>query len=134
MVGLQTMSFRARVIQCLTNIKKNLFLLSMTEELNLMIFKDKRLESFMNLALYSQRGLAKLYGVSRRLIVFILDPLKHQANIARKQELLKTKSYYDKDKQRAYMRSHRQYKQQLYLDNKLIDKSLEPEQVDFYLK
>jgi hypothetical protein len=75
---------------------------------------------------YSQRGLAKLYGVSRRLIVFILDPLKHQANIARKQELLKTKSYYDKDKQRAYMQSHRQYKQQLYLDNKLIDKSLEP--------
>ena len=75
---------------------------------------------------YSQRGLAKLYGVSRRLIVFILDPSKHQANVARKKELLETKSYYDKDKQRAYMQSHRQYKQQLYLDNKLVDRSLEP--------
>lgn len=83
---------------------------------------------------YSQRGLAKLYRVSRRLVTMILDPLKHQANIARRQELLKTKSYYDKDKQRAYMRSHRQYKQQLYLDNKLVDKSLEPEWVEFYLK
>ena len=71
---------------------------------------------------YSQRGLAKLYGVSRRLIVFILDPSKHEANVARKKELLETKSYYDKDKQRAYMRSHRQYKQKLYLDNKLVDK------------
>ena len=75
---------------------------------------------------YSQRGLAKLYGVSRRLIIFILDPLKHQANIARRKERLETKSYYDKDKQRAYMQSHRQYKQQLYLDNKLVDKTLEP--------
>lgn len=72
---------------------------------------------------YSQRVLAKLYGVSRRLVTMILDPLKHQANIARRKELLKTKSYYDKDKQRAYMQSHRQYKQQLYLDNKLVDKS-----------
>ena len=82
---------------------------------------------------YSQRGLAKLYGVSRRLVTMILDPLKHQANIARRKELLKTKSYYDKDKQKAYMQSHRQYKQQLYLDNKLIDKSLEPEWVEFFL-
>lgn len=79
---------------------------------------------------YSQRGLAKLYGVSRRLIVFILDQSKHEANVARKKELLETKSYYDKDKNAAYMRSHRQYKQQLYLDNKLIDKSLEPGVVD----
>ena len=71
---------------------------------------------------YSQRGLAKLYGVSRRLIVFILDPSKHEANVARKKELLETKSYYDKDKNAAYMRSHRQYKQKLYLDDKLVDR------------
>lgn len=71
---------------------------------------------------YSQRKLAKLYCVSRRLISFILDPSKHEANVARKKELLKTKSYYDKDKQRAYMQSHRQYKQKLYLEDKLVDK------------
>ncbi len=71
---------------------------------------------------YSQRGLAKLYGVSRRLIVFILDPSKHEANVARKKELLETKSYYDKDKNAAYMLSHRQYKQKLYLDDKLVDR------------
>ena len=71
---------------------------------------------------YSQRGLAKLYGVSRRLIVFIIDPSKHEANVARRKELLKTKSCYDKDKNAAYMRSHRQYKQKLYVENKLVDK------------
>ena len=71
---------------------------------------------------YSQRGLAKLYGVSKRLITFILDPSKHEANVARRKELLETKSYYDKDKNAAYMRSHRQYKQKLYLDDKLVDR------------
>ena len=71
---------------------------------------------------YSQRGLATLYGVSRRLIAFILDPSKHEANVARRKELLETKSYYDKNKNAAYMRSHRQYKQKLYLDDKLVDR------------
>lgn len=66
-----------------------------------------------SLGIYSQRQLATEYGVSRRLIQFTLDPEKQRAN----RELHSSSEYYDKAKQREYMKRHRQHKKELY--NKL---------------
>lgn len=64
----------------------------------------------------SQRQLACEYGVSRRLISYIVDPEK--AEIAK--EILrqrKAKGMYKPDKKQwaAVIREHRRYKQQLYI-------------------
>lgn len=63
-----------------------------------------------SLGTYSQRQLAAEYGVSRRLIQFTLDPEKQRAN----RELHSSSEYYDKEKQREYMKRHRDYKKELY--------------------
>lgn len=58
----------------------------------------------------SQRMLAKMFGVSRRLIQFKLDEQKLKANIERRQERGGTKQYYDKEKHREYTKKHRKDK------------------------
>lgn len=63
----------------------------------------------------SQRKLAKRWGVSRRLIVFIGDEEQYKKNL----ENRKGKSYYNKEKNTQYMRKHRQYKQKLNLKGEL---------------
>ena len=64
----------------------------------------------------SQRKLAKRYNVSRRLIIFIGDPEKYKRN----KELRKDSTwYYNKEKNKNYMKRHRRYKQQLYLEGKI---------------
>lgn len=62
----------------------------------------------------SQNGLAKKYGVSKRLIQFVLYPEKQE--VARKQFLERQKDgrYYNKDKHREYMKQHREHKKELY--------------------
>ena len=65
----------------------------------------------------SQRKLADMYGVSKRLIQFIQSPEKLEENIKRRKE--RGADYYDKDKHRDYMRDHRQYKQGLYVQGKI---------------
>ena len=67
----------------------------------------------------SQRKLAAAYGVSRRLIIFIGDPEQHKENLKRRAEWGGSSQYYSKEKQKEYMKSHRQYKQQLFLNNEL---------------
>ena len=62
----------------------------------------------------SQRKLAEMFKVSRRLITFIGDPDKYEQNLLRRKERGGSKEYYDKDKHKAYMKKHRRYKQQLY--------------------
>lgn len=64
--------------------------------------------------MFSQRALAKKYGVSRRLITFILSPEKEA--LARQQFLERQKDgrYYSKEKQREYMKNHRDHKKDLY--------------------
>ncbi len=47
---------------------------------------------------YSQRSLACEYGVSRRLIQFIIDPDKHKENLLRRQERGGSMQYYEKEK------------------------------------
>jgi len=68
---------------------------------------------------YSQRGLASEYGVSRRLIQFIIDPKKHEENLKRRDERGGSKQYYVKEKHTKAMREHRQYKQGLFLKGEL---------------
>lgn len=64
--------------------------------------------------MFSQRDLAAKYGVSRRLITFILDPDK--AERAKQQYLERRKDgrYYDKEKHNEYMKTHRDHKKELW--------------------
>ena len=68
----------------------------------------------------SQRQLAREYGVSRRLITFIIDPDKLEASRQRLKQS-KAKGLYKPDKRKwaATVREHRQYKQQLYKQGKI---------------
>ena len=66
----------------------------------------------------SQRECAKRYGVSRRTIQFIWDPDKHKRNLQCRQERGGSKQYYNKEKQKQYMKRHRHYKQELFLSSK----------------
>ena len=66
---------------------------------------------------YSQRGLARLYNVSRRLIQFIIDPSSLEENIMRRKERGGSMQYYDKDKNKNYIKTHRHYKKDLYNKN-----------------
>lgn len=64
---------------------------------------------------HSQRELARMYGVSRRSIQFIVNPEKLQENKQRRAERGGWKAYYDKEKNTAAIREHRNYKQSLYV-------------------
>lgn len=63
--------------------------------------------------LYSQRTLAKMFNVSRRLIVFTIYPERLEENKKRRAERGGSKQYYDKDKHREYMKQHRRRKREL---------------------
>lgn len=68
----------------------------------------------------SPRGLAAMFGVSRRLITFILDPEKERRNKERAKELRAEGRYkYTKEEWASVMREHRRYKQTLYTDGKI---------------
>jgi transposase len=61
----------------------------------------------------SQRKLASMFNVSRRLIQFILDPKKVEDNLERRRQRGGTKIYYNKEKNTITVREHRKYKYQL---------------------
>ena len=61
----------------------------------------------------SQRKLAEMFGVSRRLIQFVLDPSKHDENLKRREERGGNKVYYDRDTHNRHMREHRKYKNKI---------------------
>lgn len=61
---------------------------------------------------HSQRTLAKLYGVSRRLIVFTLYPERMRR--------VPWKKYYTKETRREYMRTYRRHRRELYFRGQLI--------------
>ena len=64
----------------------------------------------------SQRELARKFNVSRRTIQYVLDPAKLTENKQRRIERGGSKQYYDKEKHREYMKEHRNYKQNLYIN------------------
>lgn len=67
----------------------------------------------------SYNKLAVEYGVSKRLISFIIHPEKEK--ISREQMKLRQKDgrYYDKDKHAKYVREYRKYKDMLYKKGKI---------------
>lgn len=71
---------------------------------------------------YSQRRLAGEFGVSRRLIQFILDPEKEKRQKELFAERQKDGRYYDPDKHTEAMREHRHHKHKLYQEGKLEPK------------
>lgn len=65
----------------------------------------------------SQRKLAAIFGVSRRLITFILDPEKEKRSKERGKQLRKEGRYkYTKEQWAEVMKEHRHYKEQLHKD------------------
>jgi transposase len=70
----------------------------------------------------SQRALAKRYGVSRRLITFILNPEKLAENKKRRAERGGSTIYYDRETHTKAMRDHRRYKKRLDQAKLLEDK------------
>ena len=83
---------------------------------------EERDEIYINQNELSQRALAKLYGVSRRLIQFIRFPEKHEQNMRRRKERGGSAIYYNRKKHTGSMRKHRRYKTQLYKEEKLEEK------------
>lgn len=70
--------------------------------------------------LYSQRALAKEYGVSRRLITFIIDDNKRKRCAEQFAERKKAGHYhYSKEEWAAIQREHRAYKNKLYKEGKI---------------
>jgi hypothetical protein len=67
----------------------------------------------------SQRSLAVHFGVSRRLISFILDPEKAEAAKQAFQERRKDGRYYDPARHTEQVRAHRRHKHRLYTEGKL---------------
>jgi len=63
---------------------------------------------------FSQRELAAMYNVSRRLIQFIGCPEKLAENLKRREERGGWAQYYDKEYCTAAQRKHRRYKRSVY--------------------
>lgn len=68
----------------------------------------------------SQRKLATQFGVSRRLIQFILDPEKQKANLQAIEARGGSKQYYDKETNKKRMKAHREHKKALYEEGILL--------------
>lgn len=73
----------------------------------------------------SYNKLAKKYGVSKRLIQFVVNPEK--AEIAKKQysERRRDGRYYDKEKHSEYIKNHRNYKKKLFEEGIIISAEAE---------
>ena len=69
----------------------------------------------------SQRKLAAIYGVSRRLVVFIGCPEKYEKSKERRKINGKFGAYYDRDKQRVYAKKVRDYRKELNNKGLLIE-------------
>ena len=68
----------------------------------------------------SQRQLAREYGVSRRLITFIVNPESEERNKERlKENKAKGLYKYDRKKHAENTREHRRYKQRLFQEGKI---------------
>lgn len=67
----------------------------------------------------SIRGIARMYGVDKRLIQFILYPERKAKNLLDRKNRGGSMAYYDKNKQKEYIKKHRHYKQELYLKGEI---------------
>lgn len=81
--------------------------------------QKKEIHEAYKTGMYSQRQLAAMYGVSKRLITFCIDPEKLKENLEARKARGGSKQYYQKEKQTAYMREHRNHKQKLFVEGKI---------------
>lgn len=63
---------------------------------------------------FSQRNLAKMFNVSRRLITFIINPKALEESNKRREERGGSKIYYDKEKHKKAIKKLRDYKKELF--------------------
>lgn len=82
--------------------------------------EKKEIKKLYDTGMFSQRKLAKMYGVSRRSIQFIIDPEKLKENRKKFSERQKDGRYYNKERHREYIKKHRERKKQLYNEGKLV--------------
>lgn len=80
---------------------------------------DQDKEDIKELVGMAIRGIARMYGVDKRLIQFILYPERYAKNLADRRARGGSMQYYDKEKHTESMRKHRHYKQQLFLEGKI---------------
>ncbi len=69
----------------------------------------------------SYRKLAEEYGVSKSLIIYVVNPERQEHNYKLRQERGGSKQYYDRERNTEYMQNHREYKKQLFDEGKLED-------------
>jgi len=72
-------------------------------------------EDIKELTGMSIRGIARLYGVDKRLIQFILFPERYEKNKRLRKERGGSKIYYDSVKHTNAIRKHRRHKQNLFV-------------------
>lgn len=70
----------------------------------------------------SHNKLAQKYGVSKRLVQFVLSPEKQIVAKQQFAERQKDGRYYDKDKHKEYTKKHRNYKKELHAKGLLSEK------------
>lgn len=79
-------------------------------------------------SIHSQRKLAKIFGVSRSLIVMVLNPAIREKYNAQYRERMKDGRYRKSKEENARVaREHRRYKRQLFVEGK-IKNSMKNEQ------
>lgn len=71
----------------------------------------------------SIHAIARCYGVSRRLVQFILYPERHEENKARRRARGGSRAYYDREKNTEAARRCRAHKKELY-DKKLVERMI----------
>lgn len=96
-----------------------------TQKRSAKLTSEQRVEIYHKYATgkYSQRALASEYGVSRRLVTFIIDPKKHEENLKRRDERGGSMQYYDRETHTIKVREHRRYKHSLVLKGELKDEN-----------
>ena len=67
----------------------------------------------------SYQKLADRFGVSKRTIIFIIKPETLEACKQKRAERGGWKQYYDKEANTEFQREHRQYKQKLFVEQKI---------------
>lgn len=73
-----------------------------------------------NIKNMSIRAIARLYGVDKRTIQFILFPDRLERNKKLREERGGSKQYYNKDKYKDYVKNTRRYKHKLYVNKKIF--------------
>lgn len=60
-----------------------------------------------------------MFGVGRKLIIFIIDPERYERAKAQYKERRKDGRYYDRETHRKAIKNYREYKHKLYLNGKI---------------